>query len=82
MRCLLDTLNFSKDLACLLNNRVPYRGDMSQMLATSGEDFHAQFVFKQANLLADAGLGSIKTLGSGRHVKAVVGDLPDIPKLL
>ena len=82
MRGLLDTLYFSKDLACLFNDRVADRSDVSQVLAATGEYFQAQLVFKQADLFADTGLRSIKTLRGRRHVKAVVSDLPDIPELL
>ena len=79
---LLDTLNFPEYLASLFNNGVSNGCYVGQMLATAGENFDPKFVFKQTYLFADSGLRGVKTLGGGRHVQVVVGNLPDIPELL
>ena len=79
---LLDAFALAQDLAGGLDDTFAGRGHPGQVLAAAGEDLDPQLVFEQADLLADAGLRGIETLGRGGYVQVVVGDFPDISQLL
>ena len=73
-----------------LTQNFPSHGDdhftnlryVSEMLATASKYLHIQFVFEQADLLADARLGGKQALRGSGHIQVVVRDLPDIAQLL
>jgi hypothetical protein len=46
------------------------------------EDLHAELVLEGADLLGDAGLGSVQGLGSLRDVEVAAGDLRQATELL
>ncbi|MDR6354763.1 hypothetical protein Q3H58_001434 [Pseudomonas psychrotolerans] len=79
---LLDAFAFAQDLAGGLDDPLTGRRHPGQVLAAASEHLDAQFVLEQADLLADAGLRGIETLGGGGNVQIVVGDFPDVSQLL
>jgi hypothetical protein len=74
----LDALDLAQNLAGGLEDHLPCGGDVGEVLATAGEDLHAEFILEEADLLADAGLRGIQGLRRGGHVEVVVRDLPDV----
>ncbi|MNQ46620.1 hypothetical protein D3C85_604420 [compost metagenome] len=79
---LLDALDLAQDFPCRGDDAFPGRRHASEVLAAASEYFDAEFVFQQADLLADARLRGIKTLCSGGHVQVVVRHFPDVAQLL
>ena len=53
---LTDTLDLKQHLLCGSEYRLAGWCDMSKVLATASENFHAQLVFQQPNLFTDARL--------------------------
>ncbi|MNM96397.1 hypothetical protein D3C81_1088730 [compost metagenome] len=79
---LLDALDLAQDLAGGIDDALAGRGHAGQVLAAAREDFDAQLILEQADLLADAWLRGIEALCSGRNVQIVVRDFPDVAQLL
>ena len=79
---LLNAFDFAQNLASGVDDALAGRGDAGQVLAAAGENFHAQFVFQQADLFADAGLRGVEALRGGRYVEVVMRDFPDVAQLL
>lgn len=79
---LLDVVGQPQHLAGQLDDGLPRRGHPGQVLAAAGEDFHAQLVLEQTNLLGDPRLRGKQALRRGRHIEVVARHFPDIAQLL
>src|SRR5690606_24919263 len=79
---LLDVLDLAQNLPGGMNDAFARRSYTRQVLAATGEHFQPQFIFQQANLLADSWLRRVEALGSSRHVQIMVCHLPDVTQLL
>ena len=62
---LFDVVDFGHDLAGQLDDLLSGRRDFGQLLAHTQKNLHPQFVFEQPNLLTDARLRGIQSLGRG-----------------
>src|SRR5690606_36370688 len=82
LRNLLNAFDLTQNLSCSLEDSLACRSDAGQMLTTARKDLYAQFVFQQADLLADPGLGCVQALGCSRHVQVVMSYFPYITELL
>src|SRR5690606_3613305 len=82
LRNLLNAFDLTQNLSCSLEDSLACRSDAGQMLTTARKDLYAQFVFQQADLLADPGLGCVQALGRSRHVQVVMSYFPYITELL
>ncbi len=79
---LLDTFDLAQDLASGVDDALSSRGDTRQMLAAASKYLDAQFVFEQANLLADPRLRGIQALRCRGDVEVMVRYFPDVAQLL
>ncbi|MNT58745.1 hypothetical protein D3C72_1962040 [compost metagenome] len=79
---LLDAFNLAQNLASGGDDALAGRGDTGQVLAATGKNLDAQFVFQQADLFADARLRGVKALGCSGNVEVVVRHFPDVAQLL
>ena len=52
------------------------------MLTITRKDGNPQLGLQHEDLLADAGLGGIKAVRRSGHIEVVLGDFPNIAKLL
>jgi hypothetical protein len=76
-----DVFHFEQDAPGRLQNPLARRGDAVEMLAVAFENEHAQFVFEQADLFADAGLRGVQGGRGGGDVERPLGHFVDIDQL-
>ncbi|MNG98126.1 hypothetical protein D3C79_572570 [compost metagenome] len=79
---LLDAFDLAQDLAGGIDDALTRGGDTGQVLAATRKDFNTQFIFEQADLLADPRLRGIQTLRRRGDVEVVVRHFPDVAQLL
>ena len=79
---LLDAFDFTQDLAGGGDDALASWSDAGQVFAAACEDFDAQLVFEQADLLADTRLRGIEALSGSGNVEVVVRHFPDVAQLL
>ena len=82
VRDVANARHFPKNLADLVEDDLPGRRDTRQALAVAREDVDTEFLFEQSDLFADSWLRGEKLRCGRRDVQIVVGDLPDVAKLL
>ena len=78
----LDAVHLAQHLAGPLQNDLANGRDIGELLALAGKDLDAEFVFQQANLLADARLGGEQAFSRLGNVQAVLGHFPNVAQLL
>ncbi|MNM63578.1 hypothetical protein D3C81_749480 [compost metagenome] len=79
---LLDAFDLAQDLAGGIDDALTRGGDTGQVLAATRKDFNTQFIFEQADLLADPRLRGIQTLRRRGDVEVMVRYFPDVAQLL
>jgi hypothetical protein len=65
-----------------ISSAWPSTARPAELLAAPLEQLHAQFLFEQANLFADARLRGEQARGGGRHAQVAPHDLGQVTQLL
>lgn len=77
-----DVLYFLQNFLRPFDDLLAGGCDLEEITAGAAEYLESQLFFQQFQLLADTGLGSVKPLGSGRDIQAVLGHRGKIFELL
>ena len=78
----LEVFGFAQDALGNAQHLLARLGHRHHALAVANKHLNAQFVFQQADLLADARLGGVQGFGGFRDVQALLGDFDQITELL